>query len=289
MRPQHPEARALQEGVVLAATHRDEEGRWMPVVERRLPLLAERYAHLVVLCAQDTVPSAVRKLQDAGVQVAVDGGPPGPGRMGHVRRQVLRMALEAGAEHIHFCDLDRALHWAAWYPAELDQVLREVREYDFLVLGRTPEAFASHPPDQTLTESLANTVFNLATGLGWDIAAASRGLSARAARYLLDHSQEATFGTDAEWPMLLRHAGTFRIGYRECDGLGFETADAYPDEVAAAGGRDAWRLQRSRDPAAWVRRLELATDIARAAVETRQRLEGAPWRAKPVEEQGKCP
>ncbi|MGC8839380.1 MAG: hypothetical protein ACP5UM_13300 [Anaerolineae bacterium] len=273
MREPSPDASAARRRVVLAATHRDEEGRWVPVAERRLPLLAERYACMVVLCARDTVPAAVDQLRDAGVQVAVDSGPSGPGRMGHARRQVLQMALEAGAEHIHFCDLDRALHWVAWYPAELAQVLREVQEYDFLVLGRTPEAFASHPPDQTLTESLANTVFNLATGLGWDIAAASRGLSARAARYLLDHSREATFGTDAEWPILLRHAGTFRIGYRECDGLGFETADAYPDEVAAAGGRDAWRLQRSQDPAVWVRRLELATAIARAAVETRKRLE----------------
>lgn len=277
-----------RQGVFLAATHRDEEGRWMPVVERRLHLLAARYAHLVVLCARDTVPAAVQQLQEAGVQVAVDGDPPGPERMGHARRQVLRMALEAGARHLHFCDLDRALHWVAWYPGELDQVLREVQEYDFLVLGRTPEAFASHPPDQTLTESLANTVFNLATGLGWDIAAASRGLSARAARYLLDHSQEATFGTDAEWPMLLRHAGIFRIGYRECDGLGFETADAYPDEVAAAGGREAWRLQRSQDPAVWVRRLELATAIARAAVTTRQRLEAEQSRAE-VDRRERCP
>lgn len=260
----------------------------MSIVERRLHLLAERYAHMVVLCARDTVPAAVQQLRDAGVQVAVDGGLPGPERMGHARRHVLRMALEAAAQHFHFCDLDRALHWAAWYPAELDQVLREVQEYDFLVLGRTPEAFASHPPDQTLTESLANTVFNLATGRGWDIAAASRGISAAAARYLLEHSQEATFGTDAEWPMLLWHAGTFRVGYRECDGLGFETADAYPDEVAAAGGRDAWRFQRSQDPAAWVRRLELATAIARAAVETRRRLEAEPGRARATEE-GRCP
>lgn len=287
MRKPYPDPLPSRPGVVLAATHRDAEGRWMPVVERRLLLLAARYTHLVVLCARDTLPAATRQLQDAGAQVAVDDGPPGLDRMGHVRRRALGMALEAGVEHIHFCDLDRALHWAGRYPAELDQVLREVQAYAFLVLGRTPEAFASHPQDQTLTESLANTVFHLATGLDWDIAAASRGLSARAARYLLDHSQEATFGTDAEWPLLLRHAGTFSIGYRECDGLGFETADAYPDEVAAAGGPEAWCLQRSRDPAVWVRRLELATAIARAAVETRQRLQAGQRRA-PVHRQGRC-
>lgn len=259
--------------VVLAATHWDQEGRWMPVVARRLPLLAERYARIVVLCARDTLPAAVDQLRGAGVQVAVDGEPPSPGRMGHVRRQVLQMALEADAPWVHFCDLDRALHWVGWYPTELDRVLQQVLEYDFLVLGRTPEAFASHPPDQTLTESLANTVFNLATGLGWDIVAASRGISAQAAAYLLRHSRVATFGTDAEWPLLLRHAGTLRVGYRECDGLGFETADAHEDEVAAAGGRDAWRLQRSQNPEVWVRRLELATEIARAVVDTQRRLE----------------
>jgi len=258
--------------VVLAATHHDPEGRWMPVLARHLDELKARYARLAVLCSRTTAPEAVRQLREAGVLATEDGHPPSRGRLGQVRRQVLQLALEAGAEQLHFCDLDRALHWVAWHPQELEKVLQEMPEYDFLVLGRTPEAFASHPPDQTLTESLANTVFNLTTGLGWDIVAASRGISARAARWLLGHSREATFGTDAEWPMLLRQAGEFHLGYRECDGLGFETADAYPEEVQAAGGRDAWRLQRSRSADVWARRLEAATWIAQAAVDTQRRL-----------------
>ncbi|MGQ9456719.1 MAG: hypothetical protein ACUVWW_03005 [Anaerolineae bacterium] len=50
--------------------------------------------------------------------------------------------------------------------------------------------------------------------------------------------------------------------------------------MAAAGGPEAWCLQQSQDPAVWVQRLELATTIARAAVETRQRLQAGQRRAQ---------
>jgi len=138
-----PELPAGDAPVVLAATHHDPEGRWMPVLARHLDELKARYARLAVLCSRTTAPEAVRQLREAGVLATEDGHPPSRGRLGQVRRQVLQLALEAGAEQLHFCDLDRALHWVAWHPQELEKVLQEMPEYDFLVLGRTPEAFAS--------------------------------------------------------------------------------------------------------------------------------------------------
>ncbi|NLE75764.1 MAG: hypothetical protein GX605_03285 [Chloroflexi bacterium] len=257
--------------VVLAVTHHDSDGRWMSPVAEHLPAALTLYAGAVAVCSRETPPEAMRQLRSLGVLAQIDNHPGGPARLGEVRRRVLRLALESGAAHIHFCDLDRALHWATFHPEELRQVVEEMPAWDFWVLGRTPRAFASHPPDQTLTESLANTVFGMATGLTWDLLAASRGISASAARWLLAHSQEPTFGTDAEWPLLLRAAGGFRVGARECDGLSFETADVYPQEVAAAGGRDAWRLQRSQSPQVWAQRLQYAAWVAQAVVETQRR------------------
>ena len=44
------------------------------------------------------------------------------------------------------------------------------------------------------------------------------------------------------------------------EGLEFETADRYADQVAAAGGLDAWIAQLDADPQRWVERLELRAD-----------------------------
>jgi hypothetical protein len=63
----------------------------------------------------------------------------------------------------------------------LAQVARRVTEYDFTVLGRTPRAFDSHPRIQRDTESIVNHVFGLVSGQTWDVTAAARGLSRRAA------------------------------------------------------------------------------------------------------------
>jgi hypothetical protein len=195
--------------------------------------------------------------------------PPGILGVGAVRGQTLRAALEAGTTHIHLCDFDRALHWMAWHGAELEQVADSLTHYDFLVLGRTQRAWATHPAYQTETEALFNRVFFLATGLGWDVGAGSRGVSRPAAEMLLALSTDRTVGTDAEWPLLLLQAGgasapSFRVGYRACEGLEFETADRYGPEIEAAGGYAAWLARVEADPHRWAFRLQVAYHIAAA-------------------------
>jgi hypothetical protein len=84
--------------------------------------------------------------------------------IGRVRRRALRLGLTTGCDHLHLCDFDRILHWAAHCPDELQQVIGEIANYDLLILGRTEQAFASHPPYQVETERLANLVFSKVYG-----------------------------------------------------------------------------------------------------------------------------
>jgi hypothetical protein len=186
--------------------------------------------------------------------------------LGAVRRETLRAGLLAGTPHLQLCDFDRALHWSAHYPGEMDAVVADLRNYDLLVLGRTERAWATHPPYQAETEPLFNKVFALVTGLPWDIGAGSRGLSRRAAEALLGRSQEPTVGVDAEWPLLLLAHDGFCIGYRPCEGLEFETADRFGPEIEIAGGYAAWEAQMSADPHRWAFRLRVALLIAEAAI-----------------------
>jgi hypothetical protein len=154
----------------------------------------------------------------------------------------------------------------AHYPRELASVVGDIPNYDLLVLGRTARAWATHPAYQAETEPLFNKVFALVTGLPWDIGAGSRGLSSRAARTLLELSQELSVGIDAEWPLLLLNRPGFRLGQRLCEGLEFETADRFGPEIEAAGGYAAWEAAQSADPRRWAFRLEVALLIAKAVI-----------------------
>lgn len=57
-------------------------------------------------------------------------------------------------------------------------------------------------------------------------------------------------------PLLDR--GDLTLAYRETEGLEFETAAAYADEVAAAGGEEAWKTSIDAEPRQWSYRLQAA-------------------------------
>lgn len=264
--------------VALAATIHQPDDRLVGLMQAQLPVLARRYAGLVAYCSRDTHPAVLGLLRRQGATVEVDGEEPtGIRCIGRVRRRTVRAGLRAGTTHIHMCDFDRILHWVTHHAAELDDVVAEIGGYDLLVMGRTERAWATHPPYQSETEPLFNHVFYLATGQRWDVGASSRGLSRRAAEFLLSTSQEETVGVDAEWPVLLLKQpsapsfmeGELCLGYRACDGLAFETGDRFGLEIQAAGGYDAWIEQMSADPARWAFRLEVARLIAEAVVRYR--------------------
>jgi hypothetical protein len=253
--------------IALTVTVHEPARRLAGMIQSHLPALVSRYTAVSVWCSQETHPAILDLLHRHGVSVHQDGNEStGIQGVGGVRRDSVRAALQASTSHLHLCDFDRALHWVARYPQELDDVIASIPDHDMLVLGRTERAWATHPPYQTETESLFNRVFALVTGLSWDVGAGSRGLSRQAAETLLSISQDQSVGTDAEWPLLLLDRAGFRVAYRACEGLEFETADRFGPEIEAAGGYEAWVAAMSADPHRWVFRARLALMIAEAVL-----------------------
>ena len=253
--------------VALAVTSHERDDRLATLAEAQLPALAARYAALIAYCSRETHPALLDALRRCGAAVHPDNTEAGGiQQLGIIRRETLRAGLLAGTSHLQLCDFDRAIHWSARYPGEMDAVAAEIPSYDLLVLGRTERAWATHPPYQAETEPLFNKAFALVSGRPWDIGAGSRGLSRRAAETLLETSRDLTVGVDAEWPLLLLSRTDLSVGYRPCEGLEFETADRFGAEIEAAGGYAAWETQMSADPRRWVFRLEVALLIAEAAV-----------------------
>jgi len=248
-------------------TFHERDDRLVSLAEAQLPRLAARYAALVAHCSRGTHPALLAALRRCGAAVYLDSTEAaGIQQLGLIRRETLRAGLSAGTSHLQLCDFDRAIHWSACYPDEMDAVVADIPSYDLLVLGRTERAWATHPPYQAETEPLFNKAFALASGRPWDIGAGSRGLSRRAAAMLVETSQEPTVGVDAEWPLLVLRRDELTVGYRACEGLEFETADRFGAEIEAAGSYAAWETQMSADPGRWVFRLRVALLIAEAAV-----------------------
>ncbi|GAB4216895.1 MAG: hypothetical protein OHK0022_58590 [Roseiflexaceae bacterium] len=257
----------------LTATHHDPDGRLYAQTTRALPQLLAIFGRVAVQVTRATVPRSVALLREAGVLLGAEpeGQPGGVAHLGWARRDALALGLRLETPTVLLCDFDRALHWAERYPEELDAVAAALPTHDCTVLGRTQRAFASHPQVQSATEAAVNQAFAAVCGRDWDITAAARGLSRRAATAILDGCPETSIGTDAAWPLFLLRTGGFSLAYRATEGLEFETPDRYPAEVAAAGGLDAWLAAHDRSVDRWLERLE----VARLEVEAMRLWEGA--------------
>ncbi len=260
--------------VVLATTHHDPTGVMLSQAQRVLPLLHELYDAIVLLATPVTSQHSIEVLRAMDVEVVVETSQERMGLeiMGLVRRDVVSHAIDLGAESVHLCDWDRILHWADAYPDELSDVVATIPDYDFLMLGRTQRAFATHPRVQRDTEAIINHVFGLAFGQQLDVTAASRGLSRRAAIKLLElDAPEVTIGNDCAWPLYLARFEQLNIGYVMTEGLEWETPDRYIDEIVAAGGLDSWIANYDIDPQHWEFRLQLALHEVAAVNRWRER------------------
>ena len=254
--------------VVLAATDHDPDGRLYAQTACVLPFLTSLFDAIAIQATHATQERAFTLLVSAGVRVRRETTERlmGLDVLGRARRAAVELALDQGAPAMLFCDFDRALHWAEYYPDELAQVAARLAEHDFTILGRTARAFATHPRIQRDTESVVNHVYATVSGHTWDVTAAARGLSHRAATAILDGCPDESIGTDVSWPLFIERAGGLTLGYIATEGLEFETADRYADEVASAGGLERWIAQLDADPRRWIERLELARIEVAAAL-----------------------
>ena len=246
--------------VALAVTHHDPEGRMLEQIKRVLPVLTGIFGGLAIRASHTAHAPSLALLTGAGALLA-HGSPEQAVerfKLGQARRDALALALQLDCPFILYCDCDRALHWAERYPKELAEVAARVTDFDFTVLGRTPRALDSHPRIQRDTEAIVNHVFASVSGHAWDVTAATRGLARRAAEAVLAGCPDEDVSTDVSWPLFLERAGGFSLGYMATEGMEFETADRYGDEIAQAGGLAPWVARLDADPRNWAHRLDMA-------------------------------
>lgn len=239
-------------------------------LSRTLPVITSIFDEVIVQASATANQQGKYLLERAGAKVfsaRLISTPNGSHRadgigIGRLRRNTLELASQhSAASHAIYCDADRVLHWAEFYPDEFRAVSEAVRAFDFTVLGRTPRAFESHPRTQRDTETVINRLFGQVSGFAWnDVTSGARGVSRAAAEVIVAQVEDNELSTDISWPMYLQHHGeprSWSIGYVEAEGLEFETADRFADEVSAIGYA-AWLDRLENDPHEWAFRFDLA-------------------------------
>jgi len=242
--------------VALAATFHDPTGALEGDVAIALPTLRRLYAGLAVATSPPTSPRVVTALREAGIFA----GAPAENARGPLYRLAIRAALGTKAPAIHYLDFDRAIRWARRKPREIAAVLRVARRHAVLLIGRTPDAHASHHRPLWATELLANRLMADALGVKGrlDLLAPSFVVDAGRARALLRRSRAEDERVYGEWAALVPALAP-TVAYLECRGLDWETPDRFRRAVRRLG-LPAWR-RRQETPEEWAARTAIAEAV----------------------------
>lgn len=260
--------------VSLVSTIHDSAGWSIAPLKESASLLGDLYERRIVVATKGTSQAVINALEASGWTLASPRSNVGVEYISDSRLRVIRAGVEMGAYHMHLVDTDRVLHWAAYYPNELMDVVGKIPNLDFTIIGRTRRALQTHPRNQIETEAIANRVFSLIYGRDVDITAASRGVSKAAVEVISKYSRGRYFDNDSEWPTIIFCTGGLSLGYIEAEGLEWETRLKREQMTLPDGRRLDVKDYYEGNPESWVYRMMLAHRIARTALETSRNIRG---------------
>jgi len=235
-------------------------------LRRLYPLLQDIYTDVVISMppvAQPEDVEAVKVLPHARAFVNTEW-PQG-------RYNALKKSLETDATHVHYADMDRLLRWVEIAPDELRRTAEQVEKSDCLVIGRTEQAWDTHPQALRQTEKISNSVFSALLEQELDLSAGSKGFSRRAVEFLMVNTLPArAMGADSEWIVVLHRAG-FKVESLLVNGLDWETADRYSDQAADAETQRRAAEIYDTDAQHWSMRVGVALEIVQSGLDAMRR------------------
>lgn len=246
--------------ILATAWHpRGELGRFLKL----MPLLQQAYSGISISLPPETDTELVHHLQEltqVEVVTTLDWS--------RGRSLALELALELPGTHIQYVDFDRLLRWVETSQGEWEDILREIQEYDCLIIGRSAGSYQTHPQALIQTEAISNLVVSHLVGQPLDVSAGSKGFSRKACEYLVANCEPGhALGTDAEWPLILKRAG-FQVNSVSVDGLDWESADRFREEAADHQSQKKEAEIYDADPQNWSRRVAVAMEIVQVGFET---------------------
>jgi hypothetical protein len=244
---------------------------WQPRGEtlrlRRLyPYLARLYHHIIVVMPPKTHAGMVLSFRVYDKLTVVVAGEWAAGRY-----TALEKAVEANTPFIHYADMDRMIRWAETLPRELLATVDKIRKTKCLVIGRTDEAYATHPQALIQTEAMSNRVFSHILNQKLDLSSGSKGFRRDVVQHILKNSQPSrALGTDSEWVILAKRGGFELTDYR-VRGLDWESADRYSTKAADEDQQRQAAAEYDANSKNWKRRVEVADEIINAGLDALKR------------------
>jgi broad specificity phosphatase PhoE len=232
----------------------------LPRLQRYMDRLSEIYDYMVFTLVPEVNDAVLRALDQLPLEYHVTD------RWGTGRHLCLDKGLATPADFIHYVDADRLIRWVELRPEELEATATAIQNADYTVIGRTDTAWATHPRAMYETEAIINDTFSQLVGQTMDFGAGSKGISRRAAEFLIRHiSPDDAFDMDVAWAVLLHRSG-FTIRGMTVDGLDWETADRHRDQAADAETQRQLAHQFDQDAGRWAMRVEIAHKIIKAGI-----------------------
>lgn len=240
--------KALADVALICVTH-DPKGKNLKFYEKVSNVFREIYSNLFITVSEETDIKLQEKLMAGGFNVKVIAKK----GAANARREAVNFALTGSDKHFHYCDFDRLLTWAIEYESELRRIPLYIEQFNYLIFGRTEEAFNTHPVEWIETEKITNKIFSLEFGQEVDITAGSSGFSRKSAEAIAKYSKDKM--TDAEWPMIVHRIEKLKVGYKAVKGLLYEEEEnGYARKISAS--------ER------WLSRVKLCYIISESAVKT---------------------
>jgi hypothetical protein len=212
------------------------------------PQLIELYSRIIIVIPPVADQAPVEPLKSLAM-VSLETSPD----WSWGRYLTLRKALETNTTHIHYADMDRLVRWVETQPQEWRQTLEFIQQCDCVVIGRTEQAWETHPQALRKTEEISNQVFSYLLGQPLDLSAGSKGFSRLAVEFIL------------------AQRGGFRIDSLLVDGLDWESADRYQDEAAGKLAQHHAASVYDSEAENWELRVKIALEIVESGLEALQR------------------
>jgi hypothetical protein len=233
--------------------------------QRLYPVITALYTDVVIALLSDE--QTIRQSLQEHARISVVQPPD----IAAGRHLAIYTAAQQRGDFIHYIDFDRMLRWLETQPEEVSDILHLIPQYDCLIIGRTPEAFATHAQAIQQTETIVNAVVSFLLDRNVDTGGGSRGFSRQAVRFLQQHSiAGSAISTDAEWPILLQRGG-YTVGYRAARGLTWEVPDHHKAHAVDPESQQAAAAEYDRDATRWEMRVKTAQSIINAALEAAQK------------------
>jgi hypothetical protein len=244
--------------IALVSPHHDPQGRLLDFLKPRLKKLQELFDVIAISVSKETDSRVKTILEESGAHVHYRE------ENGHVAQRymdALKIGLEDGVDHFLLLDFDGALHWVEKDPDEFSVTIDQIKNSDGLIsIARTPEAFATYPDTQKLTEKIFIEMASQLVGKRVDPGTGAYGMDKKVAEVLVTECHRNDFGYYGE-VLAVAHRHKFPIQTIEARGEDWETPEQFKNEIHKVG-YEKW-LQNFQSLEEWEKRLTLAFETGK--------------------------